>query len=130
MRDVVYVKRNRAETAGVFATMRQTTAARRSNFVTVYGAFVAGYIYNLNDVLIVFIAAHGEFDALGKYRPFLIYAAAHGRNFAGNDYLGNVYGVFSQSTRPRLTRDFAQDFVFKVLNLRIEFFNRSHRLPL
>jgi len=65
MRDVVFVESNRAEAASVVTTVRKTTSACVCNLVTVDGAFVAGDVDNFNNILVVRVAAHSEFNSLG-----------------------------------------------------------------
>ena len=65
MRNVVVIELNRAETAGVLATVRKTAAARAGNLVSAYGTFVAGDVDDFYNILIVFVAAHGKFYAFG-----------------------------------------------------------------
>ena len=123
MSDVVFVERNRSEMTGVFTTVSETTSARARYFVAVYGAFVAGYIYRLDYVRVVHIAAHSDFYSFGKYRSFLVYATTHRRNFARNDNLRYAYRVLGKRAFPHRTRDFAKYLIFQTLYLCVEFFD-------
>ena len=111
VRHVVFVERNRAETAYVLATVRKATAAGVGYFVTAHRAFVARDIDNFDDVRLIVIQPHGDAHALRQNRAFLINAATHRGNFAGNDGFGDVDRGLRKSARPRFARNFAQNFV-------------------
>ena len=120
VRHMVGVKGERAEAAHILAPVRKASAARRRDLVTADRAFVAGDINDLNHVGVVLIAAHGYLDALGQDRALLVYTAAHGRDLARDDGLGNVDRAFRQTVCPCFPRDFPQDLIFQMLYLCIK----------
>ena len=126
MRDVLTVKGKRAEFTHVFATVSKTASASGGNFVAAHRALVASDIDDFDDVRIIGISSHSEFDAFAENGAFLIHAATHSRHFAGNDTLWYIDSVFIERTRLRLSCDFAQNFVFEMLNFSIE---NSHFSP-
>ena len=120
VRHMVGVKGERAEAAHILAPVRKASAARRRDLVTADRAFVAGDINDLNHVGVVLIAAHGYLDALGQDRALLVYTAAHGRDLARDDGLGDVDRAFRQTVCPCFPRDFPQDLIFQMLYLCIK----------
>ena len=119
--DVLAVESKRAEFANVFATVSKTASASGGDFVAAHRTFVASDVDNLDYVGIVLVAAHSEFDSFTQNRAFFVHAAAHRRDFAGNYALWNVDGVFVERTCPRLSCDFAKNFIFEMLNFCIEY---------
>ena len=127
MRHMLTVKRDCAELAHVFAAMHKTASACARDFIAAHRTLVASNINDFDDVGIVLVSAHCKFDAFTQNRAFFVHATTHRRHFAGNDTLGDVDGVGVERTRPRLSCDLAQNFVFEMLNFCIEY---SHLCPL
>jgi hypothetical protein len=114
------VERDSTELTYVLATIRKTSAASISNLKSAYGALVASYLNNLNDVGVILIAAHRHLYALVNDRALLIYTAPHGRRLTGNDDLGHLREVFEQGSFKGEARNFAQNAVFQMLYLGIK----------
>lgn len=121
VRHMLVVKGYRVATADVLAAVSQTAAAGVCDLVAAHGAFVTGDLYDLYDVGIFLVSAHGELYALGEDRALLVNAAAHRGGGAGNDLRRYVKDRLKKRVVPRLTRDLAQDLVFEMLNFGIEF---------
>ncbi len=117
---VVFVKGECTEAAHILAPVGKAPAARRRDLVAADRALIAGNVDNLNHVGVVLVAAHGNLDALGQNGALLVYAAAHGRNFARHDGLGNIDCALRQAVCPCLPRDFPQDLVLQMLYLGIK----------
>ena len=115
---MIAVKGERAETADVLAAVRKAAAAGIGDLVAAHGALVAGDVDNLNGVR---RAADSYLDPLVEYRSFLVNAAAHGRRVAGNDGLRYLEKILEQGVVPCKSCNLAQDFIFKVLYLSVEF---------
>ena len=120
MRDVLSVKRDCTEFAGVFATVCKTAAASLCDFVSAHRALVASNVDDFDDVGIFLISAHCKFDALCQNCAFFVNATTHGWDFARHDTFGNVDRGLSESVRPRFPCDFAKHFIFEMLNFCVE----------
>ena len=127
VRYVIVVEGDSSALAHVLATVSKTAAARACYLVTAHRTLVAGYIYNLNDVLVARVTAHSDFYTLAENGAFLINAAAHSRLSAGNNGFRDVEGSLGKSARPSLARDLAQNLIFEILYLCIKLF---HSTPL
>ena len=68
---MVFKKAYGTETADVLAPVSETAAAEVCNLITAHGTFIAGNIYYLYDIGVVFVAAHGYFDPLTEYGALL-----------------------------------------------------------
>ena len=112
MRHVILVKRDSAEAADVLTAVRKTAAAGVCHLVAAHGTFIAGNVYDLDDIGVAFVAAHGDFDTLGEYCTLLVDTAAHSRRFARHDYFWNINCRFGQAIGPGLSRYLPQYLVF------------------
>ena len=119
--DVVMVKGDRAALADVLTAMRQAAAAGGGDFIAGSRAFVAGDVDDLDHVVVVLVAAHGDLHALAENGALLEDAAAHGGFLAGGDDLGNIKDILQQCAVPGVAGDLTQHLVLEVLYLRIEF---------
>lgn len=127
MRHVVFVERYRTETTNVFTAVSQTPSAGIGYFVTADGTFVARDFYYFDNVFIVLVPAHSEFDSFFNDCSFFIDTATHGRNGPRNDDFGHVQNTLEKFVVPGKTSDFTQYFIFKMLYFCIEF---THSFPL
>ena len=118
MRNVLAVKRECAEAADILTAVGEASAAGVGDFVSAHGTLVAGDVDNLYNVR---VAADSYLDSLAEYRSFLVNAAAHGRRVAGDDGLRYLEKIFKQGVVPCKPCNLAQDFIFKVLYLSVEF---------
>ena len=126
VRLLLLIKRDGAAAAYVLAAVCKTTAAGLCDDMAADRAFVAGDINDLNHVGVVLIAAHGYLDALGQDRALLVYAAAHRRRLAGDYFLRDVKECFIEIGVPRMLCDRAQNLIFEMLDLSIEFVHLFH----
>ena len=112
--------RDSAARADLGATVRDTAAARGRYEYTVDGTFVAGYIYDLDDIGIGLVAAHSELEPLLKYGAFFIYAATQAR-LRSRHYLDRDLVVYVIVEPLVVSPDqFDKDLVFKLLYCGIE----------
>ena len=118
MRNVLAVKRECAEAADILTAVGEASAAGVGDFVSAHGTLVAGDVDNLYNVR---VAADSYLDSLAEYRSFFVDTAAHGRRVAGDDGFRYLEKIFKQRVVPCKPRDLAQDFIFKILYLSVEF---------
>ena len=121
MSDVVVVKGYRAPFTNVLASVGKTASAGIGDLVACRRAFVASDVDNLDNVGVFGVTAHCELDPFGEDRAFLINAAAHCRILARRDHFGNFQYFVEQGIVPCVPCDLAQDLIFKMLYLSIEF---------
>ena len=120
---MVGIETDRSETADIFAPVSQTSSASVCDLIPSDGTFVTGNVNDFDDIRVVFISAHCEFDSFRQNCAFLVNTATHRRRFSGNDQFRNVKQVIVKSVFPRLSGDFSQYLVFKMLYLCVEFPN-------
>ena len=121
------IKRNRTALTNIFTTMRQTSTAEIRNHMSRFRTFITGDIDDLDDLIGIFgNAIDSDLNTLGQNGALLINTAAHCRFLAGNELCGNVHNVLEKLIIPCKTGYLAQYFIFKVLDLSIEF---THFLP-
>ena len=118
MRNMLAVKGECAEAADILTTMGEASAAGVGDLVSAHGTLVAGDVDNLYNVR---VAADSYLDSLAEYCSFFVDTAAHGRRVAGDDGFRYLEKIFKQRVIPCKPRDLAQDFIFKILYLSVEF---------
>ena len=97
----------------LLALVCQTTPASRRNHNSVNGTFVTSYIYNFNDIRIVFVAAERKFNSFADYRPFLIDTTTHSRIRSRDNLFRNVKINAFQISVVYMFDDGFQRFIFK-----------------
>ena len=116
----------RAEAADVLASVCEAAAAGVGHLVTAHRALVAGDLDDLNHIGIVACRRPLRSSSRSaKDRALLVYAAAHRRSVSRHDRRRYIKQVIEQCVVPRQLCDLAQDLVFQMLYLGIEF---SHLL--
>ena len=118
MRNMLAVKGECAEAADILTTMGEASAAGVGDLVSAHGTLVAGDVDNLYNVR---VAADSYLDSLAEYCSFFVDTAAHGRRVAGDDGFRYLEKIFKQRVIPCKPRDLAQNFIFKILYLSVEF---------
>ena len=121
MRDVLIVKGYRAEAADILAPVCETSAAGVGHLISADRTFVARYFNDLDNIRVVAVSAHSDLYPLGKYGALLINAASHGRRIARDDDIRDIEHILQQRIVPCLSCHLAEDLIFKVLYLCIEF---------
>ena len=121
MRDVVFVKGQRAFFANVLATVGKTASASVCDLISADGTFITSDLDDLDDVGILSVAADGKLDTLAEDRALLVYTATHRRLVSGNDGLGNVDAVLKKRVVPGKASNLAEYLIFQMLNFCIEF---------
>ncbi|MPN12196.1 hypothetical protein SDC9_159508 [bioreactor metagenome] len=91
--------------------MGNTAAAGVCHLKTTHGALVAGDLNDLNDVGILFIAAHGQFDAFMDDGFFLVDTAAHGGFGTGHNDARDITVSLQKVIFESVASHLAQDFV-------------------
>ena len=112
------VKGERAEAADILTAVGEASAAGVGDLVSAHRALVTGDVDNFYNIR---VAADSYLDSLAEYCSFFVDAAAHGRRVAGNDCFRYLEKIFKQRVVPCKPRDLAQDFIFKILYLSVEF---------
>jgi len=121
MRLLPRIQVDRIALAGFLAAVRNAAAADGGHVIAGDGAPVARDIQGFDDVRVLAVAAHRELDALAKYRPLFIDAAAHGGLFTRNDGFGNIQQGFLQCVVKGSFCYLAKGTVFQILYLTVKF---------
>ena len=118
---LVFVEIDGVAGAGLLAAVGNAATAVGGDQIARYGAFVAGDVDDLDDLVGVFgHAVDGDLDALGQNGALFIDAAAHGGLGAGGDQLGDAGEAFHQVAFEGMTGHLTQNFIAQVLNLGIK----------
>ena len=112
------VKGECAEAADILTAMGEASAAGVGDLISAHGTLIAGDVDNFYNVR---VAADSYLDSLAEYCSFFVDTAAHCRRVAWNNSFRYFEKIFKQRTVPSKPRDFAQDFIFKILYLSVEF---------
>ncbi len=115
------VETNGVHVAGLLATMGQTPTASVAYLHAANRAFIASGIDDFQNVFVVFVATHGEFDAIGGNSSFFINATPHRRSGTRGYFLRDIGDILLQSTVIVAFRHFLKNMVFEFLHLGIEF---------
>ena len=97
---MVAVKADCAKPANVFTAVCQAAAAGVGYFVTANRALVTCNFNNFNNVRVMTVAAHSNFNPFANDGSFLINTAACGRYVAGNYCFRYVHKVFQKPVFP------------------------------
>ena len=116
----VLVKGDGAYPASVLTAVGNAATAGVADIVAGHGALVAGNVDHFNDIGVVFIAAHGQLDALFHNGPLFVDAAAHG-GFLLDDQLGDFRIGVQQTVLKGITGNLTKNLIFQVLYLGIKF---------
>ena len=117
---MVIIKRDCALFTYILASVSKTATAGICYLITADRTFVAGNIYNFNDIGVKFIAAHCNFYSFGKNCTFFVNTATHRGFISGNKGFGNIEKIVKQGIIPRLSCNLSQNLIFEMLNFCIK----------
>ncbi len=123
MCNVLAVKRECAEAADILTAVGEASAAGVGDFVSAHGTFVAGDVDNLDKLGLTLSPPMAIFHTLAENCTFFVNTAAHGRYVLPGTMVFGISKDFQKRVIPCKPRDLAQDFIFKILYLSVEFFS-------